>query len=166
MGAEGRWGPKARPVASAGPRVQELPLNARCVGNRLARLPPELHALVAMVAPRGLFIMTILTLSIWGPSLRMAALGGAEVCKASGASETITIDGDAVPRVFAMLASHALTLSRSHALTLSRSHALTLSRSHALTLSRSHALTLSRSRALARRSELRSLVVWKRVRKM
>ncbi|NUT50813.1 MAG: cellulose-binding protein [Saccharothrix sp.] len=53
--------------------------------------PIDTHELVAMVAPRGLFIMDNPHIANLGPrSASVAALGGAEVYKALGASANIT----------------------------------------------------------------------------
>ena len=52
------------------------------------RLPVDTHEMVAMVAPRGLFIMDNPHIANLGPrSASVAALGGAEVYKALGAGE-------------------------------------------------------------------------------
>ncbi|MEU8234348.1 cellulose binding domain-containing protein [Actinoplanes sp. NPDC048967] len=60
-----------------------------------ARLPVDTHELVAMVAPRGLFIMDNPHIANLGPkSASVAALGGAEVYKALGAGANITYWSD------------------------------------------------------------------------
>ncbi|MGN9841670.1 RICIN domain-containing protein [Nonomuraea sp. H19] len=60
-----------------------------------ARLPVDTHEIVAMVAPRGLFIMDNPHITNLGPrSASVAALGGAEVYKALGAGENITYWSD------------------------------------------------------------------------
>ncbi|MFB4280434.1 fibronectin type III domain-containing protein [Nonomuraea sp. MTCD27] len=60
-----------------------------------ARLPVDTHEIVAMVAPRGLFIMDNPHIANLGPrSASVAALGGAEVYKALGAGENITYWSD------------------------------------------------------------------------
>ncbi|MEV0308098.1 glucuronyl esterase domain-containing protein [Nonomuraea fuscirosea] len=60
-----------------------------------ARLPVDTHQLVAMVAPRGLFVMDNPHITNLGPrSASVAALGGAEVYKALGAGENITYWSD------------------------------------------------------------------------
>ncbi|GGM41339.1 cellulose binding domain-containing protein [Dactylosporangium sucinum] len=60
-----------------------------------ARLPVDTHEMVAMVAPRGLFIMDNPHIVNLGPkSASVAALGGAEVYKALGAGENITYWSD------------------------------------------------------------------------
>ncbi|GAA4192776.1 hypothetical protein GCM10022252_34710 [Streptosporangium oxazolinicum] len=60
-----------------------------------ARLPVDTHQMVAMVAPRGLFIMDNPHIANLGPrSASVAALGGAEVYKALGAGENITYWSD------------------------------------------------------------------------
>ncbi|HTJ39439.1 MAG TPA: cellulose binding domain-containing protein [Dactylosporangium sp.] len=60
-----------------------------------ARLPVDTHEMVAMVAPRGLFIMDNPHIANLGPrSASVAALGGAEVYKALGAGENITYWSD------------------------------------------------------------------------
>ncbi|MGN9787008.1 fibronectin type III domain-containing protein [Nonomuraea sp. ZG12] len=59
------------------------------------RLPVDTHEMVAMVAPRGLFIMDNPHITNLGPrSASVAALGGAEVYKALGAGENITYWSD------------------------------------------------------------------------
>ena len=59
------------------------------------RLPVDTHEVVAMVAPRGLFIMDNPHIVNLGPkSASVAALGGAEVYKALGAGENITYWSD------------------------------------------------------------------------
>ncbi|MCG5219333.1 glucuronyl esterase domain-containing protein [Streptosporangium soli] len=59
------------------------------------RLPVDTHQMVAMVAPRGLFIMDNPHIANLGPrSASVAALGGAEVYKALGAGENITYWSD------------------------------------------------------------------------
>ncbi|WP_328816001.1 fibronectin type III domain-containing protein [Nonomuraea cypriaca] len=59
------------------------------------RLPVDTHQLVAMVAPRGLFIMDNPHIANLGPrSASVAALGGAEVYKALGAGANITYWSD------------------------------------------------------------------------
>ncbi|SDH48462.1 Cellulose binding domain-containing protein [Lentzea fradiae] len=56
-----------------------------------AALPVDTHQLVAMVAPRGLFVMDNPHIANLGPrSASVAALGGAEVYKALGAGGNIT----------------------------------------------------------------------------
>lgn len=58
-------------------------------------LPVDTHEMVAMVAPRGLFIMDNPHIANLGPrSASVAALGGAEVYKALGAGENITYWSD------------------------------------------------------------------------
>ncbi|GIF99409.1 glucuronyl esterase domain-containing protein [Catellatospora citrea] len=58
-------------------------------------LPVDTHQMVAMVAPRGLFIMDNPHIVNLGPkSASVAALGGAEVYKALGAGENITYWSD------------------------------------------------------------------------
>ncbi|MFI7132622.1 cellulose binding domain-containing protein [Nonomuraea sp. NPDC050153] len=60
-----------------------------------ARLPVDTHEMVAMVAPRGLFIMDNPHIANLGPkSASVAALGGAEVYKALGAGDNITYWSD------------------------------------------------------------------------
>ncbi|MGI5243801.1 glucuronyl esterase domain-containing protein [Dactylosporangium sp. CA-139066] len=60
-----------------------------------ARLPVDTHEMVAMVAPRGLFIMDNPHIVNLGPkSASVAALGGAEVYKALGAGDNITYWSD------------------------------------------------------------------------
>ncbi|MGI5184802.1 cellulose binding domain-containing protein [Dactylosporangium sp. CA-152071] len=60
-----------------------------------ARLPVDTHEMVAMVAPRGLFIMDNPHIANLGPrSASVAALGGAEVYKALGAGDAITYWSD------------------------------------------------------------------------
>jgi len=60
-----------------------------------ARLPVDTHEIVAMVAPRGLFIMDNPHIANLGPrSASVAALGGAEVYKALGAGAAITYWSD------------------------------------------------------------------------
>jgi hypothetical protein len=59
------------------------------------RLPVDTHELVAMVAPRGLFIMDNPHIANLGPrSASVAALGGAEVYQALGARDNITYWSD------------------------------------------------------------------------
>ncbi|WP_433209705.1 cellulose binding domain-containing protein [Dactylosporangium sp. CS-047395] len=59
------------------------------------RLPVDTHEMVAMVAPRGLFIMDNPHIANLGPkSASVAALGGAEVYKALGAGDSITYWSD------------------------------------------------------------------------
>jgi hypothetical protein len=59
------------------------------------RLPVDTHQIVALVAPRGLFIMDNPHIANLGPrSASVAALGGAEVYKALGAGENITYWSD------------------------------------------------------------------------
>ncbi|MEU7866226.1 cellulose binding domain-containing protein [Dactylosporangium sp. NPDC049140] len=59
------------------------------------RLPVDTHEMVAMVAPRGLFIMDNPHIVNLGPkSASVAALGGAEVYKALGAGDSITYWSD------------------------------------------------------------------------
>ncbi|MGW4947310.1 glucuronyl esterase domain-containing protein [Actinoplanes sp. NPDC004185] len=59
------------------------------------RLPVDTHELVAMVAPRGLFIMDNPHIANLGPkSASVAALGGAEVYKALGAGANLTYWSD------------------------------------------------------------------------
>ncbi|MEU6787800.1 fibronectin type III domain-containing protein [Nonomuraea angiospora] len=59
------------------------------------RLPVDTHEMVAMVAPRGLFIMDNPHITNLGPkSASVAALGGAEVYKALGAGDSITYWSD------------------------------------------------------------------------
>ncbi|HKT02583.1 MAG TPA: cellulose-binding domain-containing protein [Rugosimonospora sp.] len=58
-------------------------------------LPVDTHEMVAMVAPRGLFIMDNPHITNLGPkSASVAALGGAEVYKALGAGDNITYWSD------------------------------------------------------------------------
>jgi hypothetical protein len=58
-------------------------------------LPVDTHEMVAMVAPRGLFIMDNPHIANLGPrSGSVAALGGAEVYKALGAGDNITYWSD------------------------------------------------------------------------
>jgi glucuronyl esterase-like protein/cellulose binding protein with CBM2 domain len=58
-------------------------------------LPVDTHEMVAMVAPRGLFIMDNPHIANLGPrSASVAALGGAEVYKALGAGANITYWSD------------------------------------------------------------------------
>ncbi len=60
-----------------------------------ARLPVDTHEMVAMVAPRGLFIMDNPHIVNLGPrSASVAALGGAEVYRALGAGGNITYWSD------------------------------------------------------------------------
>jgi hypothetical protein len=60
-----------------------------------ATLPVDTHEMVAMVAPRGLFIMDNPHITNLGPrSGSVAALGGAEVYKALGAGDNITYWSD------------------------------------------------------------------------
>ncbi len=59
------------------------------------RLPVDTHETVAMIAPRGLFIMDNPHIANLGPrSASVAALGGAEVYKALGAGDNITYWSD------------------------------------------------------------------------
>ena len=59
------------------------------------RLPVDTHEIVAMVAPRGLFIMDNPHIVNLGPkSASVAALGGAEVYRALGAGDNITYWSD------------------------------------------------------------------------
>ncbi len=59
------------------------------------RLPVDTHEVVAMVAPRGLFVMDNPHIANLGPrSASVAALGGAEVYKALGAGGNITYWSD------------------------------------------------------------------------
>lgn len=59
--------------------------------NKVTALPIDTHELVALVAPRGLFIMDNPFIANLGPkSAHVAALGGAEVFKALGAGDNIT----------------------------------------------------------------------------
>jgi Cellulose binding domain len=59
------------------------------------RLPLDTHEVVAMVAPRGLFIMDNPFIANLGPrSASVAAQGGAEVYKALGAGDNITYWSD------------------------------------------------------------------------
>jgi hypothetical protein len=59
------------------------------------RLPVDTHEMVAMVAPRGLFIMDNPFIANLGPqSASVAALAGAEVYKALGAGDNITYWSD------------------------------------------------------------------------
>ena len=63
------------------------------------RLPMDTHEMVAMVAPRGLFIMDNPHIANLGPkSGSVAALGGAEVYKALGAGDNITYWSDVAGR--------------------------------------------------------------------
>jgi hypothetical protein len=60
-----------------------------------AKAPLDTHELVAMVAPRGLFIMDNPHIANLGPkSAHVAALAGAEVYKALGAADNITYYSD------------------------------------------------------------------------
>src|SRR3954452_1882868 len=60
-----------------------------------ARLPVDTHEVVAMFAPRGLFIMDNPHITNLGPrSASVAALGGAEVYKALGAAGNISYISD------------------------------------------------------------------------
>ncbi|BAL91158.1 hypothetical protein AMIS_59380 [Actinoplanes missouriensis 431] len=60
-----------------------------------ARLPVDTHSAIAMIAPRGLFIMDNPHIANLGPkSASVAALAGAEVYKALGAGENITYWSD------------------------------------------------------------------------
>jgi hypothetical protein len=59
------------------------------------KLPIDTHEAVAMIAPRGLFIMDNPHIANLGPkSASVAALGGAEVFKALGAGDNITYYSD------------------------------------------------------------------------
>lgn len=59
------------------------------------KLPVDTHEMVAMVAPRGLFIMDNPSIANLGPkSASVAALAGAEVYKALGAGDNITYYSD------------------------------------------------------------------------
>jgi len=59
------------------------------------KAPIDTHELIAMVAPRGLFIMDNPAIANLGPkSAHAAALAGAEVYKALGAAENITYWSD------------------------------------------------------------------------
>ncbi|WP_331716448.1 glucuronyl esterase domain-containing protein [Micromonospora coriariae] len=59
------------------------------------RLPVDTHEMVAMVAPRGLFIMDNPHIANLGPrSASVAALGGAEVYRALGVGDNITYWSD------------------------------------------------------------------------
>jgi hypothetical protein len=59
------------------------------------KLPVDTHEMVAMVAPRGLFIMDNPHIANLGPkSASVAALGGAEVYQALGAGDNITYWSD------------------------------------------------------------------------
>lgn len=59
------------------------------------KLPVDTHEMVAMVAPRGLFIMDNPAIANLGPkSASVAALAGAEVYKALGAGDNITYFSD------------------------------------------------------------------------
>ncbi|RLP98311.1 cellulose-binding protein [Micromonospora sp. CV4] len=59
------------------------------------RLPVDTHEMVAMVAPRGLFIMDNPHIANLGPrSASVAALGGAEVYRALGAGDNISYWSD------------------------------------------------------------------------
>jgi len=59
------------------------------------KLPIDTHEIVAMVAPRGLFIMDNPHIANLGPkSASVAALGGAEVYKALGVGDNITYYSD------------------------------------------------------------------------
>ena len=63
--------------------------------NSPARLPVDTHQMVAMVAPRGLFIMDNPHIVNLGPkSASVAALGGAEVYRALGAGDNLTYWSD------------------------------------------------------------------------
>jgi hypothetical protein len=63
--------------------------------NSPTTLPVDTHEMVAMVAPRGLFIMDNPFIANLGPkSASVAALGGAEVYKALGAGDNITYWSD------------------------------------------------------------------------
>ncbi|XVU27693.1 cellulose binding domain-containing protein [Actinoplanes sp. CA-054009] len=60
-----------------------------------SRLPVDTHEMVAMVAPRGLFIMDNPHIANLGPrSASVAALAGAEVYRALGAADNITYWSD------------------------------------------------------------------------
>lgn len=60
-----------------------------------ARLPVDTHQMVAMVAPRGLFVMDNPHIANLGPrSASVAALGGAEVYRALGAGDNLTYWSD------------------------------------------------------------------------
>ena len=60
-----------------------------------SKLPVDTHEMVAMVAPRGLFIMDNPSIANLGPkSASVAALAGAEVFKALGAGDNITYYSD------------------------------------------------------------------------
>jgi hypothetical protein len=59
------------------------------------RLPVDTHEMVAMIAPRGLFVMDNPHIANLGPrSASVAALGGAEVYRALGAGSNITYWSD------------------------------------------------------------------------
>lgn len=59
--------------------------------SKVTSLPVDTHEMVAMVAPRGLFIMDNPHIANLGPkSAHVAALGGAEVFKALGAGSNIS----------------------------------------------------------------------------
>jgi hypothetical protein len=59
------------------------------------RIPIDTHQMVAMIAPRGLFIMDNPHIANLGPrSASVAALGGAEVYRALGAGDNITYWSD------------------------------------------------------------------------
>jgi hypothetical protein len=63
--------------------------------SRPTSLPVDTHEMVAMVAPRGLFIMDNPHIANLGPrSAHVAALAGAEVYKALGAGDNITYHSD------------------------------------------------------------------------
>lgn len=63
--------------------------------NKPTSLPIDTHELVAMVAPRGLFIMDNPHIANLGPrSAHVAALAGAEVYEALGAASNITYHSD------------------------------------------------------------------------
>lgn len=58
-------------------------------------LPVDTHEMVALIAPRGLFVMDNPHIANLGPkSASVAALGGAEVYKALGAGDNITYWSD------------------------------------------------------------------------
>ncbi|MEU4692387.1 cellulose-binding protein [Actinoplanes sp. NPDC023714] len=59
------------------------------------RLPVDTHSVIAMIAPRGLFVMDNPHIANLGPrSASVAALAGAEVYKALGAGDNITYWSD------------------------------------------------------------------------
>jgi hypothetical protein len=88
-------GEKAQSLSSA---YSEQPWFGDAFGTFTSKptsLPIDTHELVAMVAPRGLFIMDNPHIANLGPkSASVAALAGAEVYKALGAGDAITYYSD------------------------------------------------------------------------